>query len=245
MSARRSRKMTDAQLDEILAAVNGELLGHLEATIDPSRLLADLMSPGHGQHSAEPTAPAAPRDPGRSPAREMIRKRALASDLLHDLARAYDLAHALDLDFGLDRALDLDLARDIAREVDHACARARALGHDDTPVLVDVLDALRAMIDDRYLDHVDVHALVSQLDLSAGRARRTAADSRAQPVDASGADLSDLEIGDIDALDGVVWTRQTSWPPGIARQVEEHSEEIGDGVYRMRLGQQDMAAVRG
>jgi hypothetical protein len=55
-------------------------------------------------------------------------------------------------------------------------------------------------------------------------------------VNASDADLSDLEIGQLDSLDGVIWTRGTAWPAGIAAQVEAHSEEIRPGVYQVHLG---------
>jgi hypothetical protein len=45
-----------------------------------------------------------------------------------------------------------------------------------------------------------------------------------------------MEIRHLRTLDGVTWTRETTWPPGITRQVEEHSEEIRPGVYQVRLG---------
>lgn len=60
---------------------------------------------------------------------------------------------------------------------------------------------------------------------------------RAQQADVSAADLSGVEVRHMDVLDGVVWTRETTWPPGIVDQVEEHSDEIGFGVYRLRVGQ--------
>jgi hypothetical protein len=54
-------------------------------------------------------------------------------------------------------------------------------------------------------------------------------------VDVSGADLSGMGINP-DLLNGVVWTDQTSWPPGVASQVRAHSTEIRAGVYQVRLG---------
>ena len=41
---------------------------------------------------------------------------------------------------------------------------------------------------------------------------------------------------DMDALDNIVWTRQTTWPPYIADQVEVRSVEIRPGVYRVHSG---------
>jgi hypothetical protein len=61
-------------------------------------------------------------------------------------------------------------------------------------------------------------------------------DLDAQQVDASGADLSGMEITHLDALNGIVWTHQTVWPPRIADQVQAHSQEIRPGVYQVRLG---------
>lgn len=57
----------------------------------------------------------------------------------------------------------------------------------------------------------------------------------AVPVDAAGADLSGLETSSLRALDGVTWTRETTWPPAIAGRVRAHSEEAQPGVYRIRI----------
>jgi hypothetical protein len=61
-------------------------------------------------------------------------------------------------------------------------------------------------------------------------------DLDAQHVDASGADLSGMEIRQLDPLDGIVWTPHAIWPPAIAAQVEAHSAELRPGVYQVRLG---------
>ena len=63
-----------------------------------------------------------------------------------------------------------------------------------------------------------------------------ARDLAGRQIDASGADLSGMKIRHLGALDGVTWTRETAWPPGIAGQVEKHSGEIRPGVYQVRLG---------
>jgi len=57
-------------------------------------------------------------------------------------------------------------------------------------------------------------------------------------VDASGADLSALDLTDISVLAGVVWTEETAWPPGIAGQVRVRSREIRPRVYRVCGGSQ-------
>jgi hypothetical protein len=56
------------------------------------------------------------------------------------------------------------------------------------------------------------------------------------PVDASGADLSRVDIGDPGVLDGVIWTSATVWPPGAAGQVRARSQEIRPGVFQVRGG---------
>jgi hypothetical protein len=48
--------------------------------------------------------------------------------------------------------------------------------------------------------------------------------------------LSAMKITDLEALNGIIWTRQTTWPPTIDVQVEDRSIEIRPGVYQVRLG---------
>jgi hypothetical protein len=55
-------------------------------------------------------------------------------------------------------------------------------------------------------------------------------------VDASGADLSALDLADMSVLEGVVWTEETTWPDGIREQVQSRSLEIRPGVYRVHGG---------
>jgi hypothetical protein len=240
--------MTDAQLDEFLATGNGELLDHLEATTDTNQLLTDLMSPGDGERRpAEPAAPAMGHNPNRPSAREAIRKRTLADDLVGELGRALNLARASTRDLLRTRALDLDRAHSLDRALNLAGALALDLDRDLALALARALDLDRTLNSALNLDitraSTFVSGLVRWLDRAVSLARDAALGLRAEQVDASGADLSDVEVGDIEALDGVVWTRQTIWPPGIARQVEAHSEEIGDGVYRVRLGRRDEARM--
>jgi hypothetical protein len=55
-------------------------------------------------------------------------------------------------------------------------------------------------------------------------------------VDASGADLSALDLADLSVLEGVVWTEGTTWPPGLRIKVLLRSHEIRPGVYRVHGG---------
>lgn len=97
----------------------------------------------------------------------------------------------------------------------------------DSALASDVFDT-RTLVPESSLDN----DLARACDLARDLARR----SLAQQVNASGADLSALEIERIEILEGVTWTDQTRWPAGIKELVRETSEEIGDGVYQVRTG---------
>jgi hypothetical protein len=57
----------------------------------------------------------------------------------------------------------------------------------------------------------------------------------AKPVNASGADLSGLDLGPdgLAVLIGVVWTADTRWPPELTDFVERSSRQIDDGVFQV------------
>jgi hypothetical protein len=59
-------------------------------------------------------------------------------------------------------------------------------------------------------------------------------------VDVSGVDLSGALI-DVEALVNVVWTSDTTWPEGMAKEVRARSEEVQPGVYKVRGGGFDKA----
>ncbi|GLY87631.1 hypothetical protein [Actinoallomurus iriomotensis] len=63
--------------------------------------------------------------------------------------------------------------------------------------------------------------------------RERALDLCPREVNAAGADLSGLQVTDLDDLVGVVWDRETRWPPGLRERVAAYSEEIASGVYRV------------
>ncbi len=178
------------------------------------------------------------------------------------LAGALGLAlnHACDLTRDLTNPLALSPgARARARA--GALGRARALRH--ARVLVRILTGARASVRDLEADHeidldraVDLAAalvrdltltiappgarglvlatdLVRCLQEAVGWAKELVGRSHEGEVDASGADLSALDLTDISVLVGVMWTEETAWPPGIGDQVRARSREIRPGVYRV------------
>lgn len=59
----------------------------------------------------------------------------------------------------------------------------------------------------------------------------------AAEVDASGVDVSAIDLADMSVLEGVVWTEETTWPDGVREQVQPpQSDEIRPGVYQVRRG---------
>lgn len=55
-------------------------------------------------------------------------------------------------------------------------------------------------------------------------------------IDASGADLSDANVPDVDILDLVIWTHETTWPVAMEDQVRNYSREIREDVYQVHSG---------
>ena len=264
----RHGKMTDTQLDQLLAATNRELLEYIEATAEPGQVLTKIMalSAQEPHNPGATTTPSASHESSETLAAAMLGVRISARDLARELdrtcalARANDLTRARDLDrtcalandltrtrdldrtrnlaFALASALDLDLAS--ASDLDLILIRASAF--DRTRNLARASDLARDL--DRALtlardlagDLAHTRDLDSALDLARDRAGGLVSDLDAQHVDASDADLSGMEIRQLDLLNGIVWTRQTLWPPAIAAQVEAHSAEIRPGTYQVRLG---------
>lgn len=57
---------------------------------------------------------------------------------------------------------------------------------------------------------------------------------RAEPIDASGTDLSHVDHLDLPLLAGVVWSRTTVWPDTLATLTRSHSNRVAPGVYQIR-----------
>ncbi|MFI0410811.1 hypothetical protein [Actinomadura sp. 3N508] len=167
--------------------------------------------------------------------------RAAAGDLARELDSARAVARALDL------ATDLDSARAIAGELARDPNSTRAVAR--TLALFEALyRALRhAIYPVRGLgDHARVVSEVIENDLN-GRlvwtsksvfalVRAVASALEAASVDLSGVDVSHLQDMDLEVLAGAVWDRGTTWPASMRELVERHSEEIGEGVFRVRGG---------
>jgi hypothetical protein len=230
----RSDEITDTELNQLLAAGNRGLLDHIEATAVPELILTAIMTQ-RTQPSAVAPILATSKNPGQIPAALMISTRIRAHELVFALTVALDLA--LEVWTDLNRARAYIRARDIARDLDHR----RAFALDLARVLdSDLARELASTLDRAFARALGRGVFVRPLDIVVRRAldlaRELASTLDAQHLDASDTDLSDMEIGHLDALDGIIWTNQTTWPPGIADQVRVHSQEIRPGLYQVRLG---------
>ena len=80
-----------------------------------------------------------------------------------------------------------------------------------------------------------VHPLTDDLETAEHVVRRLLSALMAVRLDASSADLSGLELGmgDLGALEGVIWTETTRWPVALFEIIQGNSERIGDGVYQI------------
>lgn len=151
----------------------------------------------------------------------------------HELARARALVHGDGLDHARARALADALAsasaharaldHNLARALDHNLALARDLASSIASLRPSAIDLSR----DLAIELPRLFDLVSNL----------ARDVNDIPIDVSGVDLSHLALRQyLDELDGVVWSDDTCWPPGVADLVATRSEEIRRGVYQVRGG---------
>jgi|tagenome__1003787_1003787.scaffolds.fasta_scaffold20893515_2 hypothetical protein len=124
-------------------------------------------------------------------------------------------AHLADLGPDVPLGLDLDHCLSAAQRLTDVLARSASFNACEA---WDLLDGLFASLR-------DARFALSDLVLSLGD----------MPADASGADLSGLDLHRLDALHGVTWTRATTWPPAIAEQVRVHSAEEEPGRLRIRI----------
>jgi hypothetical protein len=124
-------------------------------------------------------------------------------------------AHLADLGPGFDLGLDLDYGLGAAQRLTGVLARSASFS---VPEAWNLLDGLFASLRDARFALSDL--VLSLADM---------------PVDASGADLSGLDLHRLGALHGVTWTRATAWAPAIAEQVRAHSEEEEPGRFRIRI----------
>lgn len=124
-------------------------------------------------------------------------------------------AHLADLGPDFDLGLDLDYCFFAAQRLTGVLARSASF---DAPEARDLLGGLFTSLRDARFRLSDL--VLSLADMA---------------VDASGADLSGLDLHRLGALHGVTWTRATTWPPAIAEQVRGHSAEERPGLFRIRV----------
>ncbi|QKW32490.1 hypothetical protein HUT17_04985 (plasmid) [Nocardiopsis flavescens] len=243
--------LTDEELDAVLGSASRDLLGRVRTATDPAELFLALMDRDGDDRPAPPPLDRAAPGPG---AVNAIIQRRLARDLTDHLTCACAFARTItetplpDGDLHIYMRLALrrtDSADRLARGIDrdrvpggelaHEIARGRALARR----VARTHDTARLRARARDL----VHALVRAGELARAFAR--VLDDAA--IDASGADLSRLELGpgDVALLAGVVWTGATRWPPRISQLLARRSLEIGPGVYRVQPGGERAPLPRG
>lgn len=168
--------------------------------------------------------------------------RDLTRDLDHKLTRAHDLAHELTRSIAHTHELtrDIDLGRDLTRvrKIGVEVESAHGLAHELT-LHIFSRDHIGARIWAWLIANMDREStsiLARELLRIRDLAHEFARDLDHADVDASGADLSHLEIDDLDVLTGLIWTARTIWPPGLADQIRLWSQEINPGIYQVRRG---------
>jgi hypothetical protein len=246
----------DAYLDAYLAAARRAHAARLPSLLDLDAGLAAILTPGKDASRDEPatgvdpSAPA-PSRPGPPPVDGQAAAIIMMQALARALARAVDLAH--DLDLALADTRDLADIRARVRELGLALADtladARVLADTrtlaDTRFLVDAIANVSAFarlftrdLDALALAHARRRAIALHRDLRCafGRVKGVIGRFHAGEVDASGANLSALNLSEMSVLDGVLWTDETMWPPGVREQVWLWSDEIRPGVYLVRGG---------
>lgn len=162
-------------------------------------------------------------------ARDLVRTRDLARGRVRALNRALNRALALDLD------LDLDHAHELARDLDRTQGRGLANLVSSAKMLPGPT-ALRTLgLDPSLAPTLGPDPARPNIKAAYHTAGRLLSALMAVRVDASGANLSklDLGLGGQAALVGVVWTVDTRWPPRLAEFVERSSREIADGVFQV------------
>jgi hypothetical protein len=236
--------LTDAELDAALSAGDAELLDHVRTHTNPATTLAALFD--DDRDAPERTSPGPPA----TMAARQIRARATAVDLDHALDHAITRVHGLKRfhDRNLPRVLARDLVRDLAQTLGLAGALARTLAHtldlthdrDFARVLARDLTRARDLVHDVALTRDLTSDLNRLLNRLLNRACDLSCDLADLPVNASGADLTGLNLSAQamlnGALDGVTWDEGTRWPPSLRGWVAERSEEITAGVYQVRGG---------
>ncbi|MGC4959709.1 hypothetical protein ACLQ2P_41485 [Actinomadura citrea] len=159
-----------------------------------------------------------------------------AHAVAHTLDLAVDLAQALDRGF----PLNADPASDLAAALVHARALdphyALALTRERSTILALISALARDLSAAPDADHDHQSAFDHALELAEALARLLAQTLDLVPVDASGADLSALDVPDAIVLADVVWDDYTTWPTLWHTYARDHSIPLEDHRYQIRTG---------
>lgn len=206
----RPGEMTDEQLDQVLKAASTNLLHRITAAADPSRALTAIM--GRADQHAPAETPVSTMIRLRDIAHDIASALALASTSADEIERAHSLASSLgsalipDLASDpvrvLERTHDLGRTRKLVRNLASEITRGR---HGEIPFACNgTSDLVRIRVGDRDLNlGGDVaHDLGRAADIALARAldhaRAIAQDLDSYELDASGEDLSGIEIRHLD-----------------------------------------------
>ncbi|GII66097.1 hypothetical protein Skr01_61820 [Sphaerisporangium krabiense] len=153
---------------------------------------------------------------------------------VHELAGMLDGVR--DLNSPLNWAVDLGRAADRIRRIDHDVAAVLAQAGDVVGTISLVRDWKRVLAGAYRLEDDLARAYPCDLtsDLIGDLIDDLIHDLGTVDVDASGLDLRHLDLQEVDALAGVLWTLDTVWPVRIAGQVRARSREIMPGTFRVR-----------
>lgn len=83
--------------------------------------------------------------------------------------------------------------------------------------------------------------ILSDADLASALADRLAALS----IDASDANLRDLDLPDLDGLAGIIWTDNTAWPDSYREAISARSRPLRSGVWQVRHPSEGIPNRRG
>ena len=239
-----AEELTDAELDVVLASADDELLAYSQASASPTPLIVDIMNHEDG-FSRELVSDDSLH--GEAAIR-IILQRSAARDLeltfkaLHERASAFwDILPPTvpnDLDISRARAqaseilndlsLAAELAHSISRDLLYVCRRSSRKA----------MNVVHSLNGEQVCVRENVKSLILNMAMAKNTARGRVQDLVRVDVDVSGADLSELPLdeSDVDILTGVVWTRETQWPPELGGVLLFRSEEIQAGIYQVRHG---------
>ncbi|TDB84299.1 hypothetical protein [Actinomadura sp. 7K534] len=245
----------DDAFEAFLSTANDQLLEYVRSHTDPTRALSALLEVVDEPNST-PEYPYT-TSPGQATEKaiQRVASRFAVQDLIARLTHARDLARQLDDTLARTR-LDGALTRELADRLVAIRELVQDLGAGLAPApevdrrldrLFRNLDRICASLPHLNLDSSRLDALTFLGKLDLGRDLDIAMGIKdglmESPVDVSGVDLtraeavtSALPAQAIQALDGVVWDDSTRWPDGLKTIIEERSEPIGEGRYRVRAG---------